>query len=841
MIRTQSIFTCFWRNLPRGRRRKSVRLFVFAGSAMLGAAAASAAPVILNQPFSAHPGDVISLEGSGFGSAPTVYFKPSHQMTPIALATKAAVGGGVIVEVPKTAAFDLYSVWIVSGGSGSPSISLNAPVPMHFDNAEIASGAHFRIFGRNLYVNSVAPTVTLIDVQTKAQVGATVTLSNSSAYYLDVVPSSGVVAGHSYQTNVSNGYGSALSSASIVGHAAGTDYFQIGQPWAYDFKYRNGSGYQPGVPGTNQADHHVFNVKTDPSLKILAKGDGVTNDAAAINAAIVLASANGGIVYLPAGTYNTATTTIAMRSNVVLQGQSAAATKILYGPAYPGGVYFPPGSQMMGLADLSLQNVDLTSQYIVGLGTGNQAVGKVFLQRLNWNFGSGKGLIMSGDRIAILNSTFTQAINYQGGDAKTGGLGPIYIGSKTIGSTTNFQFRNNVVKWATGQNSLLDLVNAVLENNHFTRSASDKLAVGPADPSWGGYAIAVPAGFGYMRVGGRQLSLNWGKNVVIQNNIFDTSDGVISYNWNDGETILNEAGGPSAGQREDVATVSAAASSSVTANPKCSGTCAWNVSPNSIVVIVSGEGASQWRHITQTSGNTFTLDKPFSVIPAPGDHFAISQPGYENAIIRNNTMSGNPFGIAMYKGAFFNASVLANHLTDSGGIYLIPSQSNLTSMPRFNTSQNIEINGNIVKNTKGWYPAYIATFFAIVTQNQLWGTSTFGLEMRNNQITAKPGTPLPLTAEGFGLYDIYQSLNAGNFIDQGTSWVTGTVYQGNSCTNCPINYRLSNTDDDTAIWNAATINSPGVASTFVSDKPMGGTNFGGASPHGSLGTVIGND
>ena len=839
MIKRQSIFTCFWRNLPSDRRPNSATLCVFALSAMLGADAAPAAPVILSQPFSAKPGDVISLEGSGFGSAPTVYLQPSRQTTPIALATKAAAGGGVIVEVPKTAAFDLYSVWIVNGGSASASISLNAPYPMHFDNAEVASGAHLRIFGRNLYVNGVAPTVTLIDVQTAAQVSATVTLSTSSAYCLDIVPSSGIIAGHSYQTNVSNGYGSAVSSASIVGHAAGTDYFQIGQPWAYDFQYQNGPGYQPGN-WTNQADHHWFNVKTDPSLKLWAKGDGVTNDAAAINAAIVLASANGGIVYFPAGTYNTGTTTISMRSNVVLKGQSAATTKILYGPTYPGGVYFPPGSQMMGLTDLSLQNVDLTSQYVVGLGTGNQRVSKVFLQHLNWDFGSGKGLVMAGDRIAILNSTFIQAINYQGGNAaqQTGGMGPIYIGNKTLGSTTNFQFKSNVVKWATGQNSILDVVNAILENNHFTRSASDKIAA-PADPSWGGYATSVPPSFGYMRVMGRPLSLNWGKNVVIQNNVFDTSNGVISYNWNDGEAILNEAGGPSAWQREDVATVSAAASSSLTA--VCVGSCAWNVYPNSIAVIISGAGAGQWRHITQASGNTFTLDKSFSVIPAPGDYFAISQPGYENAIIRNNTLSGNPIGISMYKGSFFNVSILANQLTDSGGINLVTSQGVQAPIQRFNTSQNIEIKGNIVKNTKGWYPAYIATFFNIQTRNILLGTSTFGLEIRNNQITAKLGTPVPLAREGFGLYDIYQTLNAGDFYDQGTSWVTGTVYQGNSCANCPINYRLSNTDNDTAIWNAATTNSPGVASTFVSDLPMGHTNFGGAAPHGSVGTVIGND
>ena len=32
-----------------------------------GAVAASAGPVIINYPFTANPGDVISLEGSGFG------------------------------------------------------------------------------------------------------------------------------------------------------------------------------------------------------------------------------------------------------------------------------------------------------------------------------------------------------------------------------------------------------------------------------------------------------------------------------------------------------------------------------------------------------------------------------------------------------------------------------------------------------------------------------------------------------------------------------------------------------------------------------------------------------
>jgi hypothetical protein len=208
-----------------------VRAFLYATCFSIAAAAvASAGPVIISYPFTANPGDVISLEGSGFGAAPKVYLKPSLQAAPVALATKTADDGTVVVELPKTSAFDLYNVWISNGSATSPQIVLNAPHPMHFDNAEIVSGVHFRIFGRNLYVNAKAPTVTLIDVQTKAQLKATVALATSSAYYLDAVAPSGVVAGHAYQANVSNGYAAALTEATILGHAPGIDHFAIGQP-----------------------------------------------------------------------------------------------------------------------------------------------------------------------------------------------------------------------------------------------------------------------------------------------------------------------------------------------------------------------------------------------------------------------------------------------------------------------------------------------------------------------------------------------------------------------------------------------------------------------------------
>lgn len=825
--------------LPYGKRSKSLRfkaIHAFVCCAcfwIAGAAAASTGPVIINYPFTANPGDVISLEGSGFGAAPKVYLKPSLQAAAIALATKTANDGTVVVEVPKTSAFDLYNVWISNGSATSPQIVLNAPQPMHFDNAEVVSGVHFRIFGRNLYVNAKAPTVALIDAQTNAQLKATVALATSSAYYLDVVAPSGVIAGHAYQANVSNGYAAALTGATILGHSAGTDYFAIGQPWAYDFIYADGPTYKAGVKGTNQADHHVFNVETDPSLAIHAKGDGKTNDGPVIQAAINLASVHGGVVYLPAGTFNTAATWIQMASNVVLRGAGAASTKVLIGPT-GGGFFIPPGSQMVGFVDMSLQNVDLTSNYIVNLGTGNQPVNKVFLQRLNWNFGSGKGLVLSGDRIAILNSTFTQAINYQNGDAtqKTGGMGLL-----NLASISNLQFKNNVVKWATDENAMSDLVNAVVENNAFTRSASDTIIVGAAQLSWPNNGTPLHIGDRIQRVMGRQLAINFGKNVVVQNNAFAVSDGVLKYNWSDGETIQNEAGG--ANPREDTGTVTASDASSVTDNSKCAAMCAWRYYPNSMVVIVSGAGAGQWRHITANAGNKFTTDRPFDVIPAVGDHFTISVPAYENAIIRGNTMSNNPAGIDLYHGAMLNVSVISNTLTNNGGIDLTPSQRNTppnsaTNWP-FNVSRNIEINGNTLTDTTGLFAAYISLSFQFVSQTTFWGKSALGVEVRNNQIVARAGATPYLGPEGYQNRSYYQNPSAP-YVEQGTGALIGTVFQGDKCTNCPADYTVSTGTIDTTIWNPVITTSPGLAATLVKDLA-----FAATTKTQSTGTLVGHD
>ena len=183
-----------------------------------------------------------------------------------------------------------------------------------------------------------------------------------------------------------------------------TDHFGVGQPWAYDFVYADGPTYKAGVKGTNQADHHVFNVKTDPSLPVTPRATARPTTRRRSTRRSRWPAPTAALVYLPAGTYNTGTTTIRMASNVVVQGASVATTKLIYGPTAPAGFYFPGGTQMAGLDDLSIQNIDLIEQLPRQSRHRQRSRHKVFLQRLNWNFGSGKGIMIGGDRIAILNS-----------------------------------------------------------------------------------------------------------------------------------------------------------------------------------------------------------------------------------------------------------------------------------------------------------------------------------------------------------------------------------------------------------------------------------------------------
>ncbi|WOJ91636.1 glycosyl hydrolase family 28-related protein (plasmid) [Methylocapsa polymorpha] len=805
--------------------------------------ASLAKPIIFNQPFTANPGDIVSIEGSGFGASPQLYFKPSRQASAAVLTPVQGANAIVQFRVPKTASFDQYEIWVSDGVTQSAHVFINAPRAMQFDTPEIAPGGSFRIFGRNLYVNGVAPKITFVDTQTGGSLGATFnTNGNYDAYRLAVIAPSGVVAGRTYQVIVSNGYGTATADQTILARASGVDHYGLGVPWALDFIYQNGPTYQAGVKGTNENDHHVYDVTTDPALTVHAKGDGVTDATAAIQQAIDLANSHGGgVVYLPAGTYRLASPNngyLALRSGVVLQGHSNADTKITFGPTSPQGssykytgIVWATDSQLSGIADLSLQNVDTKSQYVTNALPYGDNGGRIFLQRVNWNLGAGRSIFLLGNKIVIENSTFTQASNSQNLQPNgNSGLGPLYISP-----VSNLLFKNNTISWFSGQVLINDLTNGVIEGNHFTRNA-DQIMATAQQASWPYINKAIAVGDVIQRGEGRQLSINFGKNIVIHSNTFDTSGYPLKYNWNDGETILSEGGGPY--RRGDTGLATAATALTISGNSSCSA-CSWNYYPNSIVSIVTGAGAGQIRNIVSRSNNTFTIDQPWDVVPSPGDHFAIDVPSFQNTLIRYNTMTGNPRGILLYEGSFLNVSVIGNSLIDNGGIWVRPDQRSIAiasgTIYKFDRVRNIEIIGNTLTNTKGLYGSYINVDHALIAPTSFWGTSTDGVEIRNNNLTARPGTPQYAIDEAYWNYTSYQNGNA-SYTDNGVNPIAGTILQGNGCTNCSTNYSASTGALNTIIWNAATMNSVGVSSMILNDFKIWST-----APHASTGTITGRD
>ncbi|MEJ0094489.1 MAG: glycosyl hydrolase family 28-related protein [Methylocella sp.] len=850
--------TCLF-GLYTGRiKRRQFRLLrwhgVVGGAALvwgLGAAAAVAAPVIFNQPFTANPGDVISVTGSSLTTTPKVYIQGGRQSAATLVPAMEAADNVVVVQIPATLAFDVYKLWVVNSKGTSAPVYLNAPRAMSFDapravhydatrainvdNAatpavEIAAGDQFRIFGRNLYVNSAADAVTLIDAQTGTSLAATVS-GAKDANSLTAIAPSGIVAGRTYNVTVSNGYGSAQADQAIIGRSGGgSDYFKLGVTWGRDFITQNGAAYNAAKPGVNEQYHHIYNVMTDPVLKLHAVGNGVADDTAAINAAIAAAAkSGGGIAYLPAGTYRLASrsgaqTGIALQAGVVLQGQSDSTTKIVYGPtsSQPSSYNFNAvtfNGNVSGIADLSFQSADAQGLNITPLV--NQWLtpySELFAQRVNWNLNASAAAVtlIGCNKVAIENSTFSTLANAP----KTGG--PFYFAN-----STNVTVQNNTLAFGfIGSASFSNIDNIIVEGNHFTRYSS---------PTWIGL--------------GRQMSFNFIRNGVVQNNIFDVSGATLPFQNADGETILSEGG--SLSPEVDSGAVTAATSATIADGSRCA-TCAWNLFPNSYVVVVSGKGAGQWRHIVGLSGNTFTIDKPWDVIPAAGDHFATGAPSYENVMIRNNTMQNNPAGIVLFGPVMFlNVAIANNQLTDNGGIILAPYQVN---QARWNTTppvayldatyRNIEIKNNVLKNTKGQWPSSINTEFFSISPNQFWGVSADGVEVRNNQLTAhaaiNPNNYLYTgnnSKEGYENEALNQQVGNGAFVYTGPSPIVGTVFQGNSCVNCPVQYELSYGALATVIWNAT--GTSNVASTFLLDDVFANWSPATAGPH-STGTITNN-
>jgi hypothetical protein len=750
-------------------------------------------------------GDVVYLQGSGFGTSPQVRYAFNDtnwiSITPLTSSAEAAM-----VQFPASLSRlpDLMAVQVSADGSNwSASVYINQAKAYSFDTNQVGPGNSFRTFGRNL-VFSRTPTVRLVDAADGSSHYASVNTGSSTSYALTATAPSDIQANHTYSVYVSNGYngngsngGETAAAATLTGRSSGGDYWNLGVPWAADLNFTG----------------NVYNIQNDPRLRLHASGTGGTGDADAINYAIWTANnAGGGIVYLPAGTYtlyfsNGCGFTLSPRVAVVGAGTGNTFVNFGYGAAPgagQGGYAVCFGTSQNGVSDITFNNVNQSGQWpqsAAGVG-GNE----IFIQRTNWNIANAQWVVLQqATNMTIQNTSITQ------------GIDPSYNGPLSVSGSSNFVLRGNTIQYVAGELDFDSTTNGVFENNSVIRDASQSA------PSWVVTHVVVG---------------NFANNFVLLNNSFGVNGGTLT-TANDGETIGSESGGA---RRYDEfrGTVQAAGAYSVSDFAQNFNYSTNNAVPNlrvgATIAIVGGQGAGQWATVTGVSadGHTVSINQPWTVIPAAGSTYATFDWGAANWIIAGNNLANNEKGIEFFDASIRDILIANNTLTNDGEILLSPTEQP-TGGGLFNLILNTQILGNTVTDNNGLRPAAISAVAREDYQNSNFGTAIIGLEIRGNSITGtNPNTLVTNTSlddskaltEGINLYWQWQTL--GNFADNGIPSLLGTVVEGNHLTNSAAAFELNSGDYQTVLASNVTT---GVG-TLKTDVTLPGIS------HASVGTVI---
>jgi hypothetical protein len=754
-------------------------------------------PVILNASETARAGDVVYLQGSAFGQSPRVQFLRNSLW--VALPPLSVGPDIVTAQIPLDTKpeVDLFAMRVSGDGKvWSNPVLINEPVVMHFASAEVVPQGEVRVFGRNLYL-SRRPSARFVDTHGGASFPATV-VATPASYELLLRAPPDLVPGHSYAIYLSNGFtnksnsdGEAKSQTTLLCKPSGRDYWQIGVPWAPSLDF-----YQ-----------NVYNVRTDSRLKAHALGDGVSNDLPAIQEAISAATkAGGGVVFLPAATYKVEFPSgcgIGLMPRVVLSGAGASKTiiKYGYGPAPQSGGYAVCfASEESGVTDVTFTNVNESGHWPQSaLGVNCK---KLFIQRTGWDIGTSQWITLTQtDDLAIENTTITQGVDSQFN----------YNGPLELSGSSHFLIKGNSITYAVGGIDFGRMNDGVFEDNTIMRDAS----------------VHVPSS-----AVTHVISANFTSNFAVLRNQFITT-GTLQ-EQNDGETILSEGGGPER-PKEARGTVSSSkglkvidensALSSEIMNP--------TFTARPVVAIVSGPANGQWRNLTGISdeGREMLLDKPWTVDPSPGSHYAIVNWSAANWIIAANTMSNNTKGIEFFNASAHDVLVENNTMTDNSGIMISPDQR---LQGEFNVVYHVEIRDNLIVDSMRLRPAYVALVPREDSQTSAFGTALLGLSIRGNKlVAASPNTFVrhsddeKAVVEGFNCYWQWQTTTK-KLTDSDVPVLLGTIFQGNTVTNSRVAFYLNSGSSDTTIDGTRTNN----VDTLLRDDVIPGAT------HASLRTVV---
>jgi parallel beta-helix repeat protein len=494
----------------------------------------------------------------------------------------------------------------------------------------------------------------------------------------------------------------------------------LGVSWSSDF---------------NSIAVNIIDVKTDSRLAVLAKGDGVTDDTAAIRGAVQLASSlGGGLVYFPTGDYKIVTPSnatqaspLALPSRVILRGVSSATSRLFVNDSNAasetdgiwtwGGIRFS-GSTLIGMTDLGVYavNSSTTSPCAVLWNRGAGNASELFLNNLDVHLTNCRSIwFESTTKLLLQNSTVDSIATQQG---------PI-----DIVRNSEVSFLNNTVTYHYGRVHLYNNSTLLMQGNSLTRDAQNK----DMDNN-----TAVESG---------GVEISFDQNVQVLNNTIQTLNGP-SNEVADGEAIMSQ--NSNTPDLLDAGTVSASTSTTLAdASALWSSVTASRVdSYPEVVAIISGNGIGQWRTIQSinTSTKTLTVSQPWNPVPEPGSLYSIFVWTLSNATIQGNTLINNPNGIVIYDGCY-TCTVQNNVLTSSRGIILrtvdeIPNASTYPESRRVHQiALNSQILNNTVSNTTGLRPGFIALDTEAFAPQSYNGMGMMNIQIGGNMINPYAGNP----------------------------------------------------------------------------------------------------
>jgi hypothetical protein len=676
----------------------------------------------------------------------------------------------VTAQMPAGLAPGVYDVWVENSYGWSTPVRMDAAEPTSISDYQAYAGIDIEVVGKNMnqseFGGSIAPEVRLNDGN-----GHVVSQTVVSENPYDITFSASGTVGTTYYVEVSNDGGQTWSrlndgqTLTIVAHT-GTDPLGLGVSWAQDFDWSSEVSVATyGATGVGTAD-----VTTDVQNAINAES-----------------TAGGGVVYFPNGTYYISG--LGIPSNIVLEGQSEANTKIIYDNTTGGSTFIRStgnaSTTLQGIADLSISlsdptDITLRPDVFINLG----GPGSDEASRLE------SRLFVYGVNLSYPNTDGDSNPN----DARRG------IGLEFNANERVLIENNDFVGWEATMADTHTNQYCIVKNNTFDYSS--------------GY-VANTATYAFFE--GNTVNCNsqndqethgldGRSDAYFYDNTISNVGDAASDTYNDGEGIMCE--GPDG--NFDQGAVTSSTSTVLTVSPLEPLTVPDPTFGTLSVMITDGRGVGQLRTVVPGTGvnvsaDTITVTEPFTITPDSSSQFTLLTPN-ENMTVYDNTLTNNAKGIWMYGNGFDDVAA-DNTLTNCRGI-LVYAVTDISD-PGYHSSPNYfaRITGNTLTGvsprdgyggisvTSGRSGPVGMTFVNIqdlgtdIIGNTITGSTT--PPPGGSETEAPPFSGIAIVAAGF-------SRDEGT---GGTGDITDTMIQNNTLKILTDGITLTGTDDGQMIFD----------------------------------------